>query len=360
MRFRGRTPGEAMKHAREELGAEARLVSARRVSPAGLPPVYEVRVTGSAPAAAVSAEIGDLKREIHELRSALSSLAGSAPAAVAAPEAPAAPESSPEESGADLEEWLELLIRRGVGESRARSLVNTAARHLEDRLHAEPRDAVRAAIADSFGPRRRHDRLGERPTIFVGPTGAGKTTTLAKTAADLAARGARPTLVCADGESLTGEENLEAVAAALNLPFEPAFLDGQLEELVRQRGEERIYLVDTAGLGPHDEAARAQLRTLAAALPDPEIVLVLPSATDRDEAARTCASLRPLGVERVVLTKLDEAALPGRILDLAAGLDLPVARVTYGRSVRGAGAMPGDEAIVARILGSELAVRGRA
>ena len=87
---------------------------------------------------------------------------------------------------------------------------------------------------------------------------------------------------------------------------------------------------------------------------------MLPSATDRDEAARIGASLRPLGVERVVLTKLDEAALPGRILDLAAGLDLPVARVTYGRSVRGAGAMPGDEAIVARILGSELAVHGRA
>jgi flagellar biosynthesis GTPase FlhF len=399
-RYRGRTPGEALAKARAELGDDARLVSARRVSAGGLPPVYEVRVTGAAPAAAPEADpaLGELRHEIRALQETVSSLVGSvrpriaaspapepaeeAPlatvpfeedetaspdeptpvgAAFAAPAkarratSPSAPVAEPAPFEPALEPWRDLLRRRGVGARATDAIIETAGRHLENRLHDDPRDAVRTALADRFGPPRRRDRLGDRSTLFVGPAGAGKTTTVAKVAAELVAAGQRPMLVCADGESLTGEESLQAVAAALGLPFETAFLDGALEALVERSGADRTYLVDTCGTAPGDRRAIERLRQVADALGDPEILLVLSATSDLEEARLAARAFDPLGAERIVLTHLDEMTRPGRLVDLAASLPHPVARVTYGRSARGASAPPGSDAVVARILGSDLA-----
>ncbi|MCA9753718.1 MAG: hypothetical protein KC591_16095, partial [Gemmatimonadetes bacterium] len=71
-KFRGRTPGLALRQAREELGDDARLVSARRVSGPGLPPLYEVQVmTTPAPKEDV---IPALRRELAGLREEIGSL----------------------------------------------------------------------------------------------------------------------------------------------------------------------------------------------------------------------------------------------------------------------------------------------
>jgi len=360
-----------MQKARAELGDDARLVSARRVSSPGVPPVYEVRVTAQAPAPATTADspaLGELRQEILDLKHALSSMATPAGTAVASPSEeedpsgpagtvePAAPAPDPGTGDPELAPWAGLLRRRGVGEAPARAILETAGRHLAHRIHAEARDAVRGAVADTFGPVRRRDLLGDRPTLFVGPTGAGKTTTLAKVAAELVAGGERPVLVCADGESLTGEENLQAIATALGLQFEVAFLTGQLEAVVERLGEDRIYLVDTAGQSPSGSAAIEGLRSLAGSLADPEVLPVLPATADTEEVRLALRAFAPLGPERVVLTKMDEMIRPGRLVDLALSLSVPVVRVTYGRGVRGSAAHPGTEPIVSRILGSELRV----
>ncbi len=383
-----------MQKARSELGGDARLVSARRVSGAGLPPVYEVRVIGVAPTEKQIADdsLADLRDEIRELRRTITSLTPSAqivaptpiptPSVVAVPEeavpaqmsqepaalsvepvdtppVPAgspAPEAAVEETSPDgpLAPWHDVLIRRGLSERSTTAIVARATQHLDNRLYAEPREAIRAALSEVFGPNRHRDRLGDRSTLFVGPAGAGKTTTLAKVAAELVARGTRPVLVCADGESLSGEENLQAVAAALGVPFGSAFLDGQLETLVEERGEDRIYLVDTPGCSPTDPSALDSVRGLARSLPDPEVLLILPASADAGEARLCLDGFAPLGIERVVLTKLDELALPARVIDLAAALPRQICRVTYGRSARGTSAHPGEDAVIARILGTDL------
>ncbi|MBZ0268437.1 hypothetical protein K8I85_09805, partial [bacterium] len=133
-------------------------------------------------------------------------------------------------------------------------------------------------------------------------------------------------LVCADGESLTGEENLQAVATALGLPFESAFLDGQLESLLERLGEDRTYLVDTPGVSTADRGAMESLRRLADTLSDPEILVVIPATSDLAEARLAARAFAGIGGERIILTKLDEMARPGRIVDLAASLPRPVAR----------------------------------
>jgi flagellar biosynthesis protein FlhF len=352
-RYRGRSPGEAMRRAREELGLEARLVSARRITPPGQAPLYEVRVTPGPPRRAPEdPAVADLRRQVDELRATLQAFAAAAAPAAGAPRPEAATLPPAPPAPVEPDPLATLLRRRGMGEELARTLATQArasgGRDDAARLHA----AVASALASTVPP----ERLGERSVVVVGPAGGGKTTTLAKIAAEAAARGGRPVLVCADGESLGGEDALAAVAEALSLPLETAFLDGALEGVIERRGAGATYLVDTPGRTPDEVGALDSLRRLVDALPDAEVVLVAPLATEDEELRRLVEGFAPLGLEKVVLTRLDEIARPGRLVELARSLPRPVAWVTFGRAARGAGSTPDDPRVLARILGTGLAV----
>jgi flagellar biosynthesis GTPase FlhF len=320
-RYRGRTPGEAMRKARTELGENARLVDARRLSGRGQFPLYEVRVLPPSEAA----------RALPE-----------SPAALRGEKDPAA------------ERWFDILRQRGAGASIARAVMEAA------RLEAAGRQglfqALRRTVAEHFGDPALAVPPGERSTVVVGPTGAGKTTVLARLATARVARGERPILVSTDGESIAGDDALRAAAHALELPLATAFLPGQVPALLEGRSGDETWFVDTPGRAPFDDDGLAALRGIIRSLPDPEVLLVVPAATDVDEAKLLLAGYGCVGVDRVVVTKLDELCRPARILDLASAIGRPVALVTYGRSMRGTSSVPSDARVVSRILGTSLSV----
>ncbi|MEZ5065299.1 MAG: hypothetical protein R3B81_11245 [bacterium] len=358
-KFRGRTPGLALRQAREELGDDARLVSARRVSAPGLPPLYEVQVMTTP--AAKDDVIPALRRELAGLREEIGSLRAGVLAqvpAAAAPAAPVEPATTPPDETEDpaLAPWFQALERGGASTSTLTRVRHDAARALPDGADIAAagtavRDALRGLLGDGGG-----DDLGLESLVVVGPSGSGKTTTLAKIAAERVGRGEEPVLVSADGESLHGEDELAAIAEALALPFETAFVDGRLEEIVERHGAGRVYLVDTPGRSPFAGRGLDPVPALVAALPAAERVLVLDAGRDLAELRAQIDAWAPVSPGRVVLSKLDELARPGRLLDAAIALSLPIARVSFGRSARGTSAVPGDARVLARILGTELAV----
>jgi flagellar biosynthesis protein FlhF len=336
-----------MRKAREAMGDEARLLRARRISGWNDPvPAYEVSVTSAATEEESASEnLAALRREIEELKRLVSTRATS--------DAHGANES---ELDADHEVWIDRLRRRGIPRLRAEQIVREAA-------VAAPGDvagAIARTIASDLESHADSRPLGERPTVFVGPSGAGKTTTIAKVAADLGARGKRPVLVTTDGESVAGEDELARVAHALGLPFETAFFSGQLAALVGSPGSKGGLLVDTPGRSPFSDEGLQGLEEIVGAIPDAEVVLVLAATTDREEARALGLAFRSLGVGRVVITKLDELGRPGRLVELAGVLGAPIARVTHGRDVRGTSSHASDAAVLARVLGSSGAVETRA
>jgi len=169
---------------------------------------------------------------------------------------------------------------------------------------------------------------------LVGPTGAGKTTTIAKLASRFAAEHAARdvALVTTDTLRVGGREQLYSYGRQLGIAVHEADSDHGLVELLERLADYKLVLIDTAGMGQRDRALAAQLNWLRGARQVTSL-LVLPANAhfaDLDEVVRRFAAARPQGV---VLTKLDETGRFGSALSVVVDHQLPITWVTDGQRV---------------------------
>lgn len=169
---------------------------------------------------------------------------------------------------------------------------------------------------------------------LVGPTGAGKTTTIAKLASRFAeAHAARDVaLVTTDTARIGAREQLYGFGRQLGIAVHEANSGSDLAQLLERLKDYKLVLIDTAGLGPRDRALAAQLQWLRAA-GQIRTLLVLPANTsfsDMDEVVRRFSAANPQGV---VLSKLDETGRFGTALSVAVDHRLPITWVTDGQDV---------------------------
>ncbi|MGE8262092.1 MAG: flagellar biosynthesis protein FlhF [Stenotrophomonas sp.] len=169
---------------------------------------------------------------------------------------------------------------------------------------------------------------------LVGPTGAGKTTTIAKLASRFAeAHAARDVaLVTTDTCRIGAREQLYGFGRQLGIAVHEASSGSDLNQLLERLKDYKLVLIDTAGLGPRDRALAAQLQWLRAA-EQIRTLLVLPANTsfgDMDEVVRRFSAANPQGV---VLSKLDETGRFGTALSVAVDHRLPITWVTDGQDV---------------------------
>ena len=179
------------------------------------------------------------------------------------------------------------------------------------------------------------DPLEEGGVIaLVGPTGAGKTTTIAKLASRFAeAHAARDVaLVTTDTQRIGAREQLYGFGRQLGIAVHEASSGTNLNQLLERLADYKLVLIDTAGLGQRDRALTAQLQWLRAA-GQIRTLLVLPANTsfqDMDEVVRRFGAANPQGL---VLTKLDETGRFGSALSVAVDHRLPITWVTDGQDV---------------------------
>ncbi len=169
---------------------------------------------------------------------------------------------------------------------------------------------------------------------LVGPTGAGKTTTIAKLASRFAAKHAPRdvALVTTDTQRVGGREQLHSYGRQLGIAVHEADSDHGLIELLERLRDYKLVLIDTAGMGQRDRALAAQMNWLRAARQVTSL-LVLPANAhfaDLDEVVRRFAGARPQGV---VLTKLDETGRFGSALSVVVDHQMPITWVTDGQRV---------------------------
>jgi flagellar biosynthesis GTPase FlhF len=171
---------------------------------------------------------------------------------------------------------------------------------------------------------------------FVGPTGVGKTTTLAKIASRMARVGRRVSLVSMDLQRPGAVDQLAGFAAAMQAPFEIAADGAALTRILARSGERDCVLIDTTGRSPRDARALAELAAglgVAAAGASLSTYLVLSAAASPsalEEARRAFAPTRP---DAWIVTKLDETRAPAPVLEASAAAHVGVAFLCDGPDV---------------------------
>ena len=203
---------------------------------------------------------------------------------------------------------------------------------------------------------RRLDALARPQTprclALVGPTGAGKTTTAAKLAAQhlMAHRGSRVRLICTDTYRIGGREQLQSYARLMGLSVELADDPEHLAACVAETGPQDLLLVDTPGIGPRDAELAQQLPRLAG-IEGLSVLLCLPAPTPLAELRRIVTRYAPAAPQAAILTKVDESTLLGTALSVALDAALAPLWITDGQRV------PQD---LARLAGRELVARALA
>jgi flagellar biosynthesis protein FlhF len=177
----------------------------------------------------------------------------------------------------------------------------------------------------------------ERPLVvpLVGPTGVGKTTTVAKLAATYALRcGCRVGLVTADTYRVAAVEQLRTYADILSIPLEVVYSPSDVAPALQRLQERELVLVDTAGRSPHNQSQMEELRALLAEMGSSRVHLVI-SATTRhaDMVEIVDRFVSHAAIEGLVVTKLDETNSYGIIYNVIRRTGQSIAYITNGQGV---------------------------
>lgn len=177
---------------------------------------------------------------------------------------------------------------------------------------------------------------GDGPTIvaLVGPTGVGKTTTIAKLAANFRLLAQKDVgLITIDTYRVAAVEQLRTYGDIIGIPVEVVLTPSALKQALDRFQSKDLVLIDTAGRSPTN---RMHLNELKGFLDFPhpkQVHLVLSATTNRANLQKVVEAFTPVGIDRLAFTKIDESVAFGGLISTAYALGKPLSYLTTGQSV---------------------------
>lgn len=181
-----------------------------------------------------------------------------------------------------------------------------------------------------------------KPTVafFAGPTGVGKTTTIAKIASSYKLNDEyNVALITSDTYRIAAVEQLNTYAGILGVPIKVVYTAQEMKETISEFWDYDLILVDTAGRSHKNEEQCSELLELYKAIEESDIecnlipFLVLSATTKYKDIENIIKTHKALGDIRLIFTKLDETGSVGDILNTVMYTKLPVAYTTFGQNV---------------------------
>ena len=231
------------------------------------------------------------------------------------------------------------LIEADVDEHLARNLVERIQQEIPDCDLADPM-LVKARIARLIesqisvsGPIQ--ITPGQRRLVaLVGPTGVGKTTTIAKLAANYRLKKRQSVgLITVDTYRIAAVEQLRTYADIIDLPMQVVSTPREMREAVHRLAGLDLILMDTAGRSPRDEIKIQELKAFLTEAGADEVHLVLSSGAGSRALRQTAQQFAAVGTTSLILTKLDESTALGNLLPLLQSSDLKLSYLTNGQNV---------------------------
>jgi flagellar biosynthesis protein FlhF len=314
--YTGRTVNEALTKVRAELGEHALIIETRPWKEPGLlsprmgyevvaasdddRPETQPRTQAAAldvRARAATPPTPDLANELAAIRREMARLAAGQPARHHA-----------------LGELADELREAGTPDEVMAEL-DAACAGAGDRLDPQRRrDFARLVLSRTLTPAPAMDWSAPRRLLLVGPTGVGKTTTIAKLAGELVLRRrSRIALVTIDTYRVGAQDQLRAYADLLDVPMDVAATPAELGRVLARFADRDHILVDTSGRSPADEARVHELKGFCRACPGLSVALAVAANAGRTEFAAAVERFSVLPIEHAVVTKLDECGEPGRL-----------------------------------------------
>ncbi|NLJ80637.1 MAG: flagellar biosynthesis protein FlhF [Firmicutes bacterium] len=176
-------------------------------------------------------------------------------------------------------------------------------------------------------------RGGQQVVALIGPTGVGKTTTIAKLAASFALIDKKKVgVVTVDTYRIAAAEQLKTYADIIGIPVRVAYSPGELKDALAKMQDRDLILIDTAGRSQNNRLQVGELKSYLEGL-DVEIHLVISATTKQSDAKEIIEAFSLLEFDRLIITKLDETNAPGIVLYAAQNARAPIAFLTAGQGV---------------------------
>ncbi|MDR0909767.1 MAG: flagellar biosynthesis protein FlhF [Spirochaetaceae bacterium] len=178
-----------------------------------------------------------------------------------------------------------------------------------------------------------------RIMVLIGPTGVGKTTTIAKLAAIYGtdAAGRRPLqvrLINIDTYRIGAKQQIEKYGGIMEIPVSSVNDFNELKKEITLFGDSTdLILVDTIGRSPRKGAELGQMKDLLAACPNAEFHLVMMAGTKTRDINEILQNFDLFGYRSVLVTKMDESTRPGNMISALAERGKPVSFITNGQQV---------------------------
>ncbi len=234
---------------------------------------------------------------------------------------------------------LTLLIDHGINIETSR----TIASFLRDSLtEQELCDStfVTGAIIESIqnlievDPPQFDNQKTQHRIAFVGPTGVGKTTTLAKVAASYLSNYSNSiALITIDTYRIAAVEQLKVYGEIMHLPVDVVISPDQLEKSLTRHQDKELILIDTAGRSPKDSLCIDELATFLHPGHNIEKHLVLSASTRENELISSIEQFERLGIDHTIFSKVDECSNLGVLLNIQVQNSNPLSYITNGQRV---------------------------
>lgn len=200
---------------------------------------------------------------------------------------------------------------------------------------SEIREFARTEIIEMIGFHQPAP-VDKNPEIicFIGPTGVGKTTTIAKIAADFMLREDKKVgLITSDTYRIAAVEQLKTYAGILNIPIEVVESASELTHAMEVLSDCDIVLMDTAGRNYQQKQYIEELEALLSDKNKVQINLVLSLTSKYEDMKKIVDNFQTIVMDELLLTKMDETSSSGAILNLIHHYSIPIRYIANGQSV---------------------------